>query len=144
MFIEVEQPLQLSVATDGFAPLQAVTLLLRGLELDAVLQLVAKGGPLGGSSLTLKSASARKETDAELSSWEAAPAAAHAPVALAWAAFAALVAQATTADGAGDKCSEPGLSGVVNALIAMPSVSGLHKLAIYIYIYIYVYQELHR
>lgn len=71
-----------------------------------LLQLVARGERLSVSSLALKSASARKETDQELSSWEAAPAVAQGPVVLAWAAFAALAAQLTTSDGAG--CQGPG------------------------------------
>ena len=65
-------------------------LLLRGLELDSVLGLMAEGEPLEGSDLALRSGAARLELDEQLRGWEDSPLPAHLPVLLAWAAFGAL------------------------------------------------------
>ena len=80
---------------------QAVTLILQGLGLDTLLQLLAEGGQLASSGRAPRAPAARRQLDEELSSWEAASSpSAHAPILLAWAAFAALAAQLIGSDGA--------------------------------------------
>lgn len=84
----------------GMACAQAVLLLLQGLDLDAALAAAAAGEDQ--SAHRLGASDARAAIDGELLDWgRGAPAGSHAPVLLAWSAFAAL------AGAGGGECPDP-------------------------------------
>lgn len=105
-----------------FVVVQAVILVLRGLELDTLLGLLAEGERLDVSGLALRSVAARREMDSELCAWGACTVPAHAPVLLAWAAFAALSSKMEDVagpDGARIACV-PGISKFVSLEVGLP------------------------
>ena len=70
--------------------MQATLLLIQGLDLEALLSLVAAGSPLSGSSHPFRDADSRQKAHDVLGAWWLQANEAHAPVLMAWAVLAAL------------------------------------------------------
>ena len=70
--------------------MQATLLLIQGLDLEALLSLVAAGSPVSGSSHPFFDADSRQKAHDVLGAWWLQANEAHAPVLMAWAVLAAL------------------------------------------------------
>ena len=73
-----------------FLLIQATLFLIQGLDLEALLGLVAAGSPLSGSSHPFCDAASRQKAHDVLGTWWLQANEAHAPVLMAWAVLAAL------------------------------------------------------
>ena len=83
----------LPVSSEGLV--QATLVLIRGLALEPLLELIAAGKPLSGSSHPFADEEAWQKVHDLLGSWWHHANEAHAPVLMAWAVFAALATSAS-------------------------------------------------
>ncbi|CAK0783823.1 hypothetical protein CVIRNUC_007023 [Coccomyxa viridis] len=89
----------------GRAQQLATLLLIQGLDLEALLSLVAAGSPVSGSSHPFFDADSRQKAHDVLGAWWLQANEAHAPVLMAWAVLAALTSSIYEGDGSKDEYS---------------------------------------